>query len=797
MSSKPSNSSDSRLYTKLMGRVRKFSSTLSDQAVIDAGVGIFIIVLLSMLLLRNYQRPQIDPLPAGAVAQADIIAPTDLKIEDSEETNRRRAQAVQGVFPVFDYNPRLMRDVRNSIEKMFRIGRETASDIPPEELRQSIEEQTGIIIDREQLDMLARHSFNLELERLMVDQIESVMILGVIDRRSQLVRVAPNGIHRRDLRNQEENIITDLSSIHDQITARAALRSDKLLLPVDYSAIERKQIGEILGSLIVSNMSYNEDETESRKNEAKKSVIPITISVKKGQPIVVAGETVNEPKAALLKASAAHRPIGQRAIEFAGTVVIVMMLILVLWQYLLRYQNRHLRVRRHFLLQVACFVITLGLARLFFAQGDAMEGWARSPFNSSIAYEYLAPLAVGAALITLLTDAHAAFVFSAILTVFIGMVSGNVYLAAYTLMSSVGAIYQLQNCRDRTAMVRAGLWIGLINAAAALALDLLGANNPDIWIIFFDTFCGFASGVIAAMVASITLPLFEWLFEITTSIKLLELSNLNLPLLRQLAERAPGTYHHSIMVGMLAEAGTEAIGGDALFARVACYYHDIGKAVRPQYFIENQMSGENRHDKLNPKMSSIVLINHVKQGIEIARQHKLPPRIISMIPQHHGTGLMKYFYYKARSAADDQDSAALEQEFRYPGPKPQTREAAVIMIADSVEAAARTVQEPTPTKLRNMIDMIITRIRDDGQFDECDITLRDLKLVGDSFVKALLGIHHHRITYPGYDFNHGASGNSSPKEASEKTMTVTADSSSTATIMSAESQGEAKEARAD
>ena len=205
------------------------------------------------------------------------------------------------------------------------------------------------------------------------------------------------------------------------------------------------------------------------------------------------------------------------------------------------------------------------------------------------------------------------------------------------------------------------------------------------------------------------------------------------------------------MVGLLAESASEAIGADALFARVACYYHDIGKMVRPTYFVENQ-TYENRHDALTPKMSSIVLANHVKQGIELAKQHKLPPRITAIIPQHHGTGLMKYFYYKALKGQEAPDSA-LEREFRYPGPKPQSREAAVIMIADSVEAAGRTVQDPTPAKLENMIDTIIGRIRDDGQFDECDITQRELRIVASSFVKTLMGIHHHRIAYPGFDFN--------------------------------------------
>jgi putative nucleotidyltransferase with HDIG domain len=739
--------------------MKKFSAGLSDQAVIDAGVGLIIVVALSLLLLRNYQRQIIEQVPVGSIATADIIAPDDLKIEDLAQTRRLRDQAVGSVLPVFDFNPKPAREAGVSISDMFAACREVAPDSSIEQVRAAVKERSGIILDPEQVAVLVKHKFSQELEHLMIDHMESVAVAPVISSRSQFRRLSATAVVRRDAKSGQETTVTDFNTIHDKITASASMRSEKLVWPAEYDSRDRKLLAEILGSLIIPNFEYNETETESRKTAARDSVTPVTVSVKKGSPIVVRDETVTPVKAALLAEAASNRPMGQRAIEFAGTLVIVMMLLLVLWQYLLRYQHLHLRVRRHFLLQIACFVLVLGLMRLFFALASAMSSWAtHEPFNSAIGYKYLAPLAVGAVLITILTDAHAAFVFSAILTVFVGVFSGNVYLAAYTLMASAGAIYHLQNCRDRTALVRAGLWIGAVSAATTLSLDLLGANEPRLLFVLFDSFCGFASGVLAAMVASIVLPLFEWLFEITTNIKLLELSNLNLPLLKQLAERAPGTYHHSIMVGLLAEAAAEAIGGDALFARVACYYHDIGKSVRPTYFIENQTYMDNRHDKLSPRMSSIVLANHVKQGVELAREHKLPPRIIAIIPQHHGTGLMKYFYYKARKAADDSNSAALEKEFRYPGPKPQTKEAAIIMIADSVEAAARTVQEATPTKLRNMIDTIITRIRDDGQLDECDITLRELRIVAESFVKVLMGIHHHRIAYPGYDFNHaGAS----------------------------------------
>jgi putative nucleotidyltransferase with HDIG domain len=748
---------------KLVDRFKRFSATLSDQAVIDAGVGIFIIVILSMLLLRSYQQPPIDLLPAGSIAQSEINAPEDLRVSDPEETERLRSQAIAKVLPVFDYKPKPARDVRGSIEQMFSIGRSAEPDISIDQLNDKIQQDAGIFLDDEQLNALIKHRFNFELEKLMIDHLESVMGTGVVSSRSQLVKYAATGITRRDTRSNNETTLTDLSPVRDLITARAQLRSDKLVWPADYDARERKFLGEILGSLIVSNLEYNEMETEARRAKERESIAPITVFVPKGKPIVTRGETVTPAKASLLEAASTHRPIGQRAIEFAGTVVLVMMLILVLWQYLVRYQNRHLRVRRHFLLQIASFVVTLGIARLFFAFAYAMSNWVSyAPFNSQMAYKYLAPLAIGASLVTILTDDHAAFVFAAILSVFIGIFAGSIYLAVYALISSVAALYYLRNCRDRTELVSAGLWIGIVNAAAVLALDLLGANeylssNPGgarvLSLALFDAACGFASGVLASMFASILLPLFEWLFRITTNIKLLELSNLNLPLLKQLAERAPGTYHHSIMVGLLASKAAEAIDGDALFTRVACLYHDIGKSLRPTYFIENQTFSGNPHDKLEPKMSSIVLANHVKQGIELANQHNLPPRITAIIPQHHGTGLMKYFYYKARETAADPESSALEQEFRYPGPKPQSREAGIIMIADSVEAASRTVQEPTPAKFENMVTMIISRLRDDGQLDDCEINLRELRIVTDSFVKTLMGIQHHRISYPGYDFN--------------------------------------------
>jgi putative nucleotidyltransferase with HDIG domain len=736
-----------------MAAARSFASGLSEQATLDASTGIAIAIALSLLLI-HYHRAVIVPMSPGTVAQSDIIAPETLKTEDQQETYRQRQQAASVVLPVFDYNPRADKDATNIINAVFEAGREDQGHSSPTQLSAAFEQRLSFVVDQEQTAVLARHRFDPELENLMVAHLQAIMMGGVVVSRTQITRLGSAGFVRRDIKSAQEQLIGDLSSIRDLITARAALRSEKLTWPAEYSARDRSLLGEVLGSLLIPNLSYNEAESGARRAAAEREVAPVMVTVEKGKPIAVRGESITPLKAALIDQAASRFRLGEKAIEFAGVLIIVLLLLMVLWQYLFRYQHRHLRVRRHFLLMVSAIAITLGLARLMFGLASIVSDWAtRDVFKSALSYDYLTPLAVGALLVTLLTDAQAAFVLAAILAVFIGVLSNNVYLATYTLISSAGAIYHLKGCRDRTSLIRAGMWIGIVNAAGALALDLLGANEPWLTLLAFDTFCGFVSGLLATMVASILLPVFEWAFGITTDIKLLELSNLNLPLLRQLAERAPGTYHHSIMVGLLAEAAAEAIGGDSLFARVACYYHDIGKMVRPSYFVENQTFMGNRHDGLSPRMSSLVLANHVKQGVELARTHKLPPRIISIIPEHHGTGLMKFFYYKARETSDDPDSTTLEQDFRYPGPRPQTREAAIIMIADSVEAAARTIKTPTPAKLRNMIDTIIARIRDDGQLDESNITLRELNIVAESFVKVLTGIHHHRIDYPGYDFD--------------------------------------------
>jgi putative nucleotidyltransferase with HDIG domain/prepilin-type N-terminal cleavage/methylation domain-containing protein len=280
--------------------------------------------------------------------------------------------------------------------------------------------------------------------------------------------------------------------------------------------------------------------------------------------------------------------------------------------------------------------------------------------------------------------------------------------------------------------------------------------------------------IIAVLVAML-LPALEAIFKIVTDIRLLELSNLNAPMLRRLSVEAPGTYHHSLMVATLAEVAAESIGANSLLARVAAYYHDVGKLMKPEYFVENQAYGGNKHEDLSPSMSCEIISSHVKDGLRLAKRTGLPQRISDMIPQHHGTRMMTYFFQKAREAANGHAEGTAESDFRYPGPKPQSREAALLMMAESGEAASRTLSQPTAAQVQGMIDRLVDDIVDDNQLDECDITLRDVLVVKESSAKILTGIFHHRIDYPGYDFrgtDENSSGPVAQNPGPEQTTTV-------------------------
>jgi putative nucleotidyltransferase with HDIG domain len=314
----------------------------------------------------------------------------------------------------------------------------------------------------------------------------------------------------------------------------------------------------------------------------------------------------------------------------------------------------------------------------------------------------------------------------------------------YFLISGTMAAYWLRSCRERKLFIIAGAKLGLLNIVLATAIHLYTGKLSTSALIW-DWAFAFMGGVVAGILTAGIVPLVEIAFDYTTDITLLELAHLDRPIMRRLMIEAPGTYHHSVIVGSLVEAAATQIGANPLLAKVCGYYHDIGKIRKPLYFIENQTEGRNKHDKLAPSMSALILIAHIKDGVETARENKLGRVIIDTIRQHHGTSIIKFFYEKAKQKKGE-DAVNID-DFRYPGPKPQTKEAGLVMLADVVEAASRTLDNPTPSRIQGLVQKLINQIFSDGQLDSCELTLKDLHNIAKSFNKILYGIHHHRIEY--------------------------------------------------
>jgi len=356
--------------------------------------------------------------------------------------------------------------------------------------------------------------------------------------------------------------------------------------------------------------------------------------------------------------------------------------------------------------------------------------------------------AIGILVMLLYNDLHLALIMSFASSVLVGFVLGNRFdlMIVYFTGSLIGA-FSVKDARTRAELINAGFMISIFQVLCIILLDpykdfLLGKN------FLFNYFRPlFLNGFISAFIVMAILKVFEYLFGVLTNFSLLELSDFNHPLLKKMILEAPGTYHHSLFVGNLSEAAANSVGANTLLCRVGAYYHDIGKIDKPEYFTENQIFEANKHDDLEPTMSRLVIFNHVKNGVDMAQKYNLHPKIVDFIQEHHGKSLMHYFYQRAVSEAPEHEEVD-EQTFRYPGPKPQTREVAIVMLADSVEGACRALEDPTPSRIDETVHKIINNKFIDGQLDECDLTLKDIELIGMTFTRVLAAMYHTRVKYP-------------------------------------------------
>jgi putative nucleotidyltransferase with HDIG domain len=720
---------------------------------------LFILVLTAAISRQSCGVSYPDFRP-GDIARYDILAPFDLEMPDEETTEVRRQAERERVLPVYDYDPQVAAEVRVRFRNAFDRARgryqETITGPEGEPRRpteleiEAIRGEWTPMASVEAYRALARRDFDANLGT----ELETILA-AVLKRRTVINKAllpSDRGISVRDRQTGEEFILDRLETILDLDQARAQLRS-MLRDREGVRAADVDAVASLLESVLPTNLTYNAGETERRRELAARNIPLLVTKIPKAKIIVRKGEEVTPEVLAQLAFIEERSGSEVEILSVFGSFLLLLMLVFFIWRYATYHQRFYTRVRELYLLLLMVTLSVLLFSKVVVLLADRFTETVYSePFNQATSYYYAIPLGACAMLITLLTNARIAMVASVFFSVLFGMlVDWEASLMVYALVSNFAAIFGITQYQERTALLRAGTAVGAINLITIFALDCIYGTLTPASRVGLDLACGFAGGILIAVLVSFFLPLLEGFFNVLTDVRLLELSNLNNPLLRQLSIQAPGSYNHSVMVGTLAEAAADAIQANSLFCRVAAYYHDIGKMNHPEYFIENMQDGVYRHEGLSPSLSVLVIQNHVKEGIEMAVKEGLPQPIIDVIPQHHGTRLIRYFYEKAKQEAKPGQEVKKE-DFRYPGPKPQSKETAIFMMADSVEAAARTVEDPSPARFKVVIRKIFNDIVLDGQLDECDLTFADLDKIGEAFLKRLLSIYHQRIDYPGFDF---------------------------------------------
>jgi putative nucleotidyltransferase with HDIG domain len=671
---------------------------------------LFFLILTPLLLGPRLVADAPAP-PAGSVALLDAVAPETREFTDDTATREVRGAARASVRPIYDLDSRALLD---AIDHLVSAGFDPAVQVRLEQALRAV---------------------------------YSRRIVG-----SRTLLPASGRVTLRDPRASRE---------WDEDAPAAALSLDEARLLV-LSALrhagsrpqEVRSAGSFLQDLVTPNMVFNGALTEKRRQEAAERIEPLIVRIPKGKVLLRRGEVVGEDAARTLAGYVRAATAQRSGRALLGSALFMALLLFFMSRYVDLYQRTHRREHHLFSLLVLVTVFALAVDRGFLWLFDhVVVSLNVEPYSNPAFYRFIVPMAAGAMLITLLVGPRVAAAYTLFHVPLFGMmVRWEVPLLLYCLIGNLAVIHGVGGYRRRTAPIKAGLALGAINAAAILALQGLPGAPPPASHLAFQMACGFGGGVLVAVLVSFLLPLLESMFNILTDVRLLELSNLNNPLLRRLAVETPGSYNHSVIVGTLAEAAAEAIGANALFCRVAAYYHDVGKMLKPSYFIENQREGDNRHDRLSPHMSALVIASHVKEGYELAKSYGLPQAVLDIIPQHHGTRKINYFYQKALQSGNGGTGEVQESDFRYPGPKPQTKEAAIFMLSDSIEAAARTLEDPSPARFKGLIRKIASDVVLDDQLDECDLTFSDLEKAEAAFLRTLSSIYHHRIDYPGFDF---------------------------------------------
>ncbi|MCM2280651.1 MAG: HDIG domain-containing protein [Bdellovibrionaceae bacterium] len=704
----------------------------------------------------------------GDKAVRDIKSPISFEIVDEVSTEEKRRTAENSIPLVFDYDRSMFDEAYNRIYSGFRRMRDEVRQVQwhrdefarEEQIRgffkfkPHFEAALGRPVHDRHFEWLASQKFSPRIENLVVEVLESWSGYKTVE---GLERVIPPHIKTVILRELSRGGagregVVPTREVRD-LLREEDFNPERVAGLKGLPGIDQRTIVNFARSLLSANITLNKHEMESRKQRARDQVLPVVIAIKRNQVIVPEGSIIQPIHATLLREIENQRSHRNRNFTALVSALLIVSFLLVFFSYLRRFTLNRVRVESKDVAIMGVTMVTVVLVTKIFL--FVLNATFASRFGTVVpesALLFAAPVAAGAMLAGLLiVSGELVWGYVIFQAAVLGlMLDMKMSFVIVTIVGGLAAARGVYACKTRNDIYRAGVRSGLVNALVILLVLTVERFGDDSFArdLMWSAPAGLISGILSSLVAMMLIPLMESLFNATTDVKLLELSNLNHPLLKEMVVKAPGTYHHSLIVGAMVESAAEEIGANSLLAKVMSYYHDIGKTEHAAYFIENQKPGQNPHDHLSPHMSKTILIAHVKDGVELGMRYKLGKPIIDGIVQHHGTTLIAFFYNRALEAQDESIDQVSEEEFRYPGPKPQFREAALIMLADSIEAASRSLDEPTPVRLQNIVKNIIQRKFMDGQLDECNLTLKDLTLIEEAFIRILLGIYHQRIDYP-------------------------------------------------
>ncbi len=691
--------------------------------------------------------PETYDIRLNAVSDRDIKAPRQEVNE--EATYRAREAAAERVGPVYTIvsirNESLIDEIFQRIDQLNQddLTSDDKVDIYRREIPQRLEQHVNAFIQAQKGTDSYSPQLLEEMRRSVLEQKYTIPEETFY----KLPRLTPAQI--AEMRQVGRDVVRRIMAepISDAESARTQVAELVNASPLTLKT-EREIVQELARFAITPNRFLDEAATEAARKEAMENTPPVII--KQGEVIVRKGQVITEDVYALLEKFNLLKE-KKTYLPQLGVLLLALLLTFALYGYgelAAAFGNRHTRPWTNVEWFMLWFIFAINMLLMHLVALTHSSDWPL--------IVYAAPVATGSMLVTLLLGTQwglaSSFVFALLAAAILNVEQETLFDFRFGLVGAVvgfTAVLAIHRASQRSTILKAGIMVSLFGSLAVLALTLV-EPEPDTAQLL--TAIGFmmVGGLVTAVLVIGLMPFFESAFGILSALKLVELSNPNHPLLRKLLTETPGTYHHSLMVGNLAEAAAEAIGASGLLCRVGSFYHDVGKTKRPLYFIENQNGGPNPHDQLDPKVSASIIIAHARDGADMLKTYKLPKPIRDIAEQHHGTSLLKYFYHKMLKEAEAQgiDPPWSERDFRYPGPKAQTKEAAIVGIADSVEAAVRSLHHPTVEQIEGIIGKIIKDRLDDGQLSECDLTLRELDTIARAMKETVIGMFHSRIDYP-------------------------------------------------